>query len=210
MTVLAVSVAGSALLAGCGSSTAASPAPAPTTVVGTSSPPGQPSSSPPLPVATELNPPGDIPDTRAYVRYASTPAGFTIKVPEGWARTNVGSEIVFSDKLNSIAVSQASSSAAPTTASILANLVPTLSSSISKFHFTGVQAVQRGAGPAVLVTYQQDSAVDPVTNKVVRDSVERYLFWHAGRLVTVILTGPLGADNVDPWRKVTDSLSWTS
>ncbi|MGW7755716.1 hypothetical protein ACWGK6_30135 [Streptomyces violaceusniger] len=44
--------------------------------------------------------------------------------------------------------------------------------------------------------------------KSVRDSVERYVFFHYGRQVVLTLTGPTGADNVDPWRIVSDSLRW--
>jgi hypothetical protein len=42
----------------------------------------------------------------------------------------------------------------------------------------------------------------------VRESVERYAFWHAGQQVVLTLSGPRGADNVDPWRTITDSLRW--
>lgn len=47
-----------------------------------------------------------------------------------------------------------------------------------------------------------------VIGKSVRDSVERYVFFHYGRQVVLTLTGPTGADNVDPWRIVSDSLRW--
>jgi len=50
---------------------------------------------------------------------------------------------------------------------------------------------------------------DPVTGKTVTDSVERYVFTHGGRTAVLTLSGPRGADNVDPWRIVTDSLRWT-
>jgi hypothetical protein len=49
-----------------------------------------------------------------------------------------------------------------------------------------------------------------VTGKAKTDAVERYLFVHKGKRVTLTLSGPKGADNVDPWRLVTDSLSWKS
>jgi hypothetical protein len=38
--------------------------------------------------------------------------------------------------------------------------------------------------------------------------VERYEFWRAGREVVLTLAGPVDADNVDPWRTVSDSLRW--
>ena len=49
-----------------------------------------------------------------------------------------------------------------------------------------------------------------VTGKVRRNAVERYVFFHGGRDVVLTLSGPAGADNVDPWKLVTDSLRWKS
>ena len=34
----------------------------------------------------EVNPPGDIPDNQAFVPYTSSSGGYTISMPEGWAR----------------------------------------------------------------------------------------------------------------------------
>ena len=59
-----------------------------------------------------------------------------------------------------------------------------------------------------MITYRADADPDPVTGKVVHDDVERYEFWKAGKTVILALSGPQGADNVDPWRIVTDSLAW--
>jgi hypothetical protein len=42
----------------------------------------------------------------------------------------------------------------------------------------------------------------------VTEAVERYVFWNAGSEATLTLAGPRGADNVDPWRTVSDSLRW--
>jgi len=47
-----------------------------------------------------------------------------------------------------------------------------------------------------------------VTGKVVRDAFERYTFYRAGKRVDLTLSGPTNADNVDPWRIVSDSLRW--
>ena len=79
-----------------------------------------------------------------------------------------------------------------------------------KFADPRAATVTRTAGTGVLLTYQRDSATDPVTGKVVRDAVQRYSFFRAGTRVDLTLTGPSNADNVDPWRIVSDSLTWTS
>ena len=41
------------------------------------------------------------------------------------------------------------------------------------------------------------------------NAVERYQFSQGGKTVVLTLSGPKGADNVDPWRIVTDSLRWS-
>jgi hypothetical protein len=48
-----------------------------------------------------------------------------------------------------------------------------------------------------------------VTGKAGRDAVQRYVFFHNGTRVTLTLSGPQAADNVDPWRIVSDSVRWT-
>src|SRR5438105_1112341 len=53
------------------------------------------------PVAPEVNPPGDIPDNQVFITFKS-PAGFSVKVPEGWARLDSPNETVFSDKYDQI------------------------------------------------------------------------------------------------------------
>jgi hypothetical protein len=40
------------------------------------------------------------------------------------------------------------------------------------------------------------------------DSVERYEFYQNGVEGIVTVSGPAGADNVDPWRTVTGSFRW--
>ena len=68
--------------------------------------------------------------------------------------------------------------------------------------------VTRTAGTAVLVTYQADSAPDPVTGRAHRDDVQRYELWRNGTEALIVLSAPAGADNVDPWRTITDSFRW--
>jgi hypothetical protein len=70
--------------------------------------------------------------------------------------------------------------------------------------------VQRKAGAAQRATYLDKSQPDPVTGKTRTNAVERYVFSHHGQQAVLTLTGPKGADNVDPWRIVTDSLRWTA
>lgn len=155
----------------------------------------------------ETNPPGDIPDNQAFVPY--TGAGFTVTIPEGWARSSTGSYVVFSDKYNSITVTSAPAAHAPTPASIRTNDLPKIKAASKGYAPGTVTTVHRKAGTAVLATYHAYSPVNPVTGKVAEEAVERYTFWRAGKSVTLTLAAPVGSDNVDPWRKVTDSFTWT-
>ncbi|KUN04555.1 hypothetical protein AQI95_19650 [Streptomyces yokosukanensis] len=156
---------------------------------------------------TESNPPGDIPDNQVYVPFQGT--GFTLKVPEGWARTQRdGGTTAFTDKLNTVRIQTASAPTAPTVGDVTHTVVPQLRSQVPKFAAPRVSEVTRHAGRVVLLTYQGDSAKDPVTGKVVRDAFERYAFYRSGHEVNLTLSGPVNADNVDPWRTISDSFAW--
>src|SRR5437764_8294337 len=69
------------------------------------------------PSGPETNPAGDIPDTTVFVPYTDTPGQFTVNVPQGWARTQQGSAVVFTDKLNSVRLDADPAGSAPTVAS---------------------------------------------------------------------------------------------
>ena len=156
------------------------------------------------------SPAGDIPDDQAFVAYSPAGAGFTLKVPEGWSRSAAGSTTTFTDKLNTIRV-QAVSAGAPLTVSEARKAeLPKLALSVRGYQPGRVSAVTRQAGTAVRMTYLADAPRNAVTGKAGTDAVERYVFFHKGREVVLTLSGPKGADNVDPWRIVTDSVRWTS
>jgi hypothetical protein len=165
-----------------------------------------PSSNAVNPNAPEVNEAGDIPDNQAFVRYAPPGGGFTVKVPEGWARTAQGGTVTFTDKLNSIRLESQPAGGPLTVAQAKRSEVPRLAQSVKGFQAAKVTTVARPAGKAVLITYLADSKPNAVTGKAGTDAVERYVFFHGGERVTVTLSGHKGADNVDPWRIVTDSL----
>ncbi|MEU9005928.1 hypothetical protein [Streptomyces sp. NPDC048551] len=193
--MIALTVAVSAL-AGCGSGSSHPPAPR-AAVTSTA------------PAPAESNPAGDIPDNQAYVTYRSAPGSFTLKVPEGWSRTDAANgDVTFTDKLNRIALHTAPAASPPTAQSVNATVVPALRGQVPGFTAGKTTTVTRPAGQAVLFTYQGNGPADPVTGKAVRDAFERYAFFHAGHETDLTLSGPVGADNVDPWRTVTDSLRW--
>ena len=162
------------------------------------------------PNGPEVNPAGDIPDNQAYVAYRPPSSTYSVKVPEGWARTASGATTTFTDKLNRVAMQQSVASAPLSTAEAKRVTVAALSKTVAGFRLQKVTSVSRQAGPATLIVYQATSQPDPVTGKTHVDAVERYTFFHKGQRVTLTLSGPKGADNVDPWKIVTDSLRYTA
>ena len=158
------------------------------------------------PNAPEVVAPGDIPDTQVFVPY--TTSDYTVTVPEGWSQSITGPTTTYSDHYNTIRIETTPSTTAPTVATVQSSAVPTLTRSVPNFELGKVESVNRTAGAAVLVTYRAGSTPDPVTNKRVALDVERYEFWRHGTLVTLILSGARGSDNVDPWKTVTNSFAW--
>ncbi len=158
----------------------------------------------------EVNPAGDIPDNQAFVPYVSGKGKFSVTVPEGWARTDTTTGVLFTDKYNSIRVETRPATSAPTVASVRSSEVPTLSRSAANFRLGDLTTVSRKAGAALLLTYRADTPANEVTGKVASGAFERYVFFKAGTEVIITVGAPVGGDNVDPWRKVTDSFSWSA
>ncbi|MEA2496122.1 MAG: hypothetical protein QOJ29_4033 [Thermoleophilaceae bacterium] len=171
--------------AGCGGKSTAS---------GTQSAPAKTAS----PNAPEVSPAGDIPDNQAFVSYTPAGGSFSVKVPEGWAQTGSGAKTSFTDKLNSISID-----------TVAARAALTVNQAKQSVAGSTVDVVRRSAGPAVRIKFLADSKPDPVTGKVTKDAIERYVFFHNGQRLVLTLSGPKGADNVDPWKIVTDSVRWT-
>jgi hypothetical protein len=116
--------------------------------------------------------------------------------------------VSFTDRFNTVRIETQPSPQAPTTATASGTEAAALRSSVPGFSLRGVTTVRRPAGSALLIQYQATSPPEQVTGKTVRLAVERYEFWRGGVEAIVTLSAPAGSDNVDPWRKVTDTFSW--
>ena len=162
------------------------------------------------PNAAEVSPAGDIPDDQVFVAYRPPGGGYEVRVPEGWSRTTSGGVTTFTDKLNRIQMQTIPASVALTVRDARATELPKLAERVKAFKPGKVSTVARSAGTAVRITYRANSPADPVTGRSHTDAVERYVFFHRGKDIVLTLSGPRGADNVDPWRIVTDSLRYTS
>ncbi|TFV91088.1 hypothetical protein [Blastococcus sp. CT_GayMR16] len=180
------------LVAGCGGG-APSPGPAA----------GSAAASP-----SEQSPLGDIPDNQVYVPYSPADGSFSVKVPEGWARTDATNGVSFTDKLNTVTVQQLDGQPEPNQDTVLGGVLTDLVTNGNNVTLGPVETLRLPAGNVVHGTYTADSAADPVTGKVTKDDVELYVFWRNGTEVLLTLSGPQGADDVDAWRMVSTSFAW--
>ena len=158
-------------------------------------------------VAPEKNPPGDIPDNQVFVQYTS-PSGFSIKVPEGWSRVDRPDGARFSDKYNIIDLAVSKADQPPNTAIAKARDAAELKNAGHAVEIKSVKDVKLKSGPAVLISYASNSDPSPVTNKQIRLEHERYLMFKNATLVSLDLSAPLGADNVDQWKLMSNSFQW--
>ena len=158
-------------------------------------------------VAPEKNPPGDIPDNQVFVQYTS-PSGFSIKVPEGWSRVDRPDGARFSDKYNIIDLAVSKADQPPDTASAKARDAAELKRAGRAVEIKSVKEVKLKSGPALVITYASNSDPNPVTNKQIRLEHERYLMFKNATLVSLDLSAPLGADNADQWKLMSDSFRW--
>lgn len=120
-----------------------------------------------VPALAGKNPPGDIPDNQVFIDYYS-PHGFTLKVPEGWARSDAPDGVSFVDKLDGVVVIISSAKVAPTVETVKRDYVPMMEKNGRAVKVGGVRAVKLPAGDAILISYSSNSEPNPVTNKQVR------------------------------------------
>lgn len=195
------------LVAGCsagGTSNGAGSALPPRSTV--SPAPSDPAVVVPSAVPPESNPPGDIPDDLAFVPYTNATGRYSFTHPEGWSESTLGSQVTFTDKLNGVQVMPGPDSTAPTVGQAKTRDVPALQTTEEAFELRSVTAVDEPGRQGVRILYRRNSAADEVTGRQYRDEVERYELVSNGREVVMELFGPVGADNVDAYRTMLQSL----
>jgi hypothetical protein len=116
-------------------------------------------------VAPEVNPPGDIPDTQAFVKYSNTAGGYQLEVPEGWARTEAGGDVSFVNKFDGVSVAVTPATVAPTAVSARANEAKQIQSQGKAVTINSVSEANLPGGKAVVIKYTSNSDPNPVTNK---------------------------------------------
>jgi len=159
------------------------------------------------PIAPEGNPPGDIPDTQAFVRFSST-SGYSIEIPEGWARTGNGASVTFISNLDGVRVDVVASPSAPMAAGTGTTEARQIQAQGRAVSITSTSDVTLPSGKAVLITYESNSEPNPVTQKQVRLTNEAYVMFGNGKRALVTFWAPKGADNADQWNRMSRSFRW--
>lgn len=187
-------------VAGCGGGKSASSSPQATTAQATTK---APTSTSPGALQGEAASAatGDIPDNQVFLVYRS-PAGWSIKYPEGWAQSGGPNATVFQDK-NNIARVVSQPGAAPAFATVRRD--PALKGAQIT---SGPSAVRIGSQRAIKVVYTTESPPNPVTGKRVTLTADRYYIARGGKVATIDLGTPVGVDNVDAYRLMVESFRW--
>ena len=162
-------------------------------------------------VAPEVNPPGDIPDSQAFVAFKNTTGGYQVEVPEGWSRTasQNSADVTFVHNYDGVSVHIAPTSAQPTAASVRVNEVKQISSHVRAVKITGVTEETLASGAkAVAIKYTSNSNPSPITNKQIRLENVTYVLYRNGKEAMLTMWAPLGADNADQWNRMANSFRW--
>jgi hypothetical protein len=131
-----------------------------------------------------------------------SPEGWSIKYPEGWAQSGGPNATVFQDKNNIVRIVIRPGSA-PALAQIRGD------SSLKGAHVaSGPSQVTIGSRRAVKVVYTTKSPPNSVTGKRVTLTVDRYYIVGAKKVATIDLGTPIGVDNVDAYRLMSESFRW--
>lgn len=155
------------------------------------------------------NPAGDISDSTKYTARPFPQGGFTISLPDGWSSKTMASSAHFTSTVNSVDVSWRPRISGQTASGATSHDVALLKRSLPNFRLRSTHAVTLGGGPAVLSVYETTGSADPVTGRKYRLVVERFTFVHTTHVLVLSLSSPVGADNVDPWRIISQSVRFT-
>ena len=150
---------------------------------------------------------GDIPDNQVFLTFSDRAAGYSMKYPEGWARTGPAHDVTFQDKSNIVHV-VVSSGAAPSPQSVASELARQRRTTPSLRATAAPRMVRIKGTPEVKVVYTTRSKPNSVTGKRVLLVVDRYELARSGKRATVDLGTPKGVDNVDAYRLMIDSFKW--
>jgi hypothetical protein len=162
--------------------------------------------------ATASEPPGgttsgDVPDNAVFLTYTGATPGFSIQYVEGWQVTPKSDGVVINDKDSSeiVAVVAPQSDIA---AFVTSSDLPALQAQPG-FKLIKQDTVKVGSTKYVHLAFHQTSPPDSVTGKQVPQTVDRYYVPGPAGLAVVSLATPDGVDNVDAFRQMIESFTWS-
>jgi hypothetical protein len=150
---------------------------------------------------------GDIPDNQQFLSFKNRSGGYAIAYPEGWARSGNGADVTFQDKGNTVTIKVAPGQQ-PTPASVAAELKQEANADPC-LRPGQPQATTAGANQVVKVTYTTEGQKSAVTGQRPKITVDRYVYFKGGKVATVDLATPVGVDNVDAYRMISESFRWS-
>ena len=164
--------------------------------------------NPPSSAAPETAVAGDIPDNVAYVRFASNRGHYSFVHPEGWATLERGTSVTITDKLNGVHASIAAT-AGPLNSQSAAATIRKLRHDQPGFELISSGFADVPSGRAIQIVFRRSGAFDTVTGKSVPEEVHEYIIAAAPGTLTLDLYGAVGADNVDPYAKILQSVQFS-
>ncbi len=150
---------------------------------------------------------GDVPDNAVFLTYQNAAHGFSVQYVEGWQVTTGSDGVVIRDKDSSetVAVVAPESDIA---GYVTGTDLPALQAQTG-FTLVKQDRVRFKSGTYDHLVYHLPSPPDPVTGKHIPSTVDRYYVAGAKGLAIVSLSTPDGVDNVDAFRTMIESFTWS-
>jgi hypothetical protein len=150
---------------------------------------------------------GDVPDNAVFLTYTGPNAGFSIQYVEGWQVTPRADGVVIKDKDSSETVAIVAAPA-DVAAFVASTDLPALQAQPG-FKLIKQDTLRAGKSSYVHLVFHQTSPPDSVTGKQVPQTVDRYYVPGSSGLAVVSLATPDGVDNVDAFRQMIESFTWS-
>ena len=150
---------------------------------------------------------GDIPDNAVFLTYRDAGRGFSIQYVEGWQVTAGPDGVAVRDKDSSETVT-----VVPVPADVAAYIAGTDLPALQKqpgFALVKHDTVKVGGRTYEHLLVHLPAPPDPVTGKQVPSTVDRYYVRGLKGLAIVSLSTPDGVDNIDAFRKMVESFTWS-
>jgi hypothetical protein len=197
------------IVAGCASS-AGTPSPASTAAAGAAA--AASSGGTPNPDASQAADTGigaaagDVPDNAVYLTYHSAASRFSIQYVEGWQVRTAQDGVTIRDK-DSTELVRVVTLPTDVPKYVSGTDLPALQSQPG-FRLVKQDTVKIGSVTCIHLLYHAMSEPNPVTGKQVPSTVDRF-YVPGPALAIVTLATPEGVDNVDAFRRIVTSFTWS-